>query len=419
MSEWTDTEHSEFGASASPRWLACPGSIQLSRGVPKPPESIYAKEGTEAHRWHEVILQRAIATSARLWLDGVMGDLYFDAVMTDLKRFPGIPGLVKDPEMRRHAKNSVGWILGEFFKRGDDAMLQCEQKVSAEPFLKKGEKGTLDAAIVERGKRVTVVDYKYGAGIPVDADSSQLIYYALALSYQFDHDFKEAELVVIQPRAMHESGKTIRKHVMEIGELKGWAKTFKKGMQLALSEKPPLKSGKHCRFCPAAVKCPELTEKNFDRADISFSKTKGVTSVPEPYSVKEWDMPAMLDAAEKLEIWIERLRSHAYAMAERGEEIPGWKLVDKRAQRKWSDPEVVRKAWGQLALKEPKVLSPAELEKIFKAKKGILSAQEIKERVDWIQKNTVKESSGTTLVRHDDKRKAVPSSHNVFKTIDV
>lgn len=406
-----EPEHSEFGASASPRWLACPGSIKLSRGVPKPPESPWAKEGTEAHRWHEAILQRM-----RLML----GLFSHETLMQALREYPGTPDLVQNEAMRKHAKNSVAWILSQYRLR-KNPLLQCEQKVSAEPFLKKGEKGTLDAAIIEPGGRVTVIDYKYGAGIPVDADSPQLIYYALALSFEFDHNFKEAELVVVQPRAFHESGKTIRKHLMDIGELKSWAKKFRKGMDLALSKSPPMKSGKHCRFCPAARTCPELTSQNFERADIAFSPKKGIESVPEPFSVKEWDMPTMLEAAEKLEIWIERLREHAHAMLDRGEEIPGWKLTDKRAVRKWIDSERVKKEWGQLAVKQG-LMSPAELEKIFKAQKKIIGEDGLEERLDWIRKNTIKESSGTTLAKDTDPRPAVRPGNGAraaFKTIDA
>ena len=42
------TSHSELAASTSHRWMACPGSVIASRGVPTP-ETVYAAEGTTAH----------------------------------------------------------------------------------------------------------------------------------------------------------------------------------------------------------------------------------------------------------------------------------------------------------------------------------------------------------------------------------
>ena len=41
-------KHSKLGASASDRWMNCPGSIRASEGVPNA-ESAYALEGTVAH----------------------------------------------------------------------------------------------------------------------------------------------------------------------------------------------------------------------------------------------------------------------------------------------------------------------------------------------------------------------------------
>ncbi len=47
--------HYRRSPSASTRWLACPGSIPLSEGIPRK-ESSYAQEGTEAHTLAEMML---------------------------------------------------------------------------------------------------------------------------------------------------------------------------------------------------------------------------------------------------------------------------------------------------------------------------------------------------------------------------
>ena len=42
------TAHSQYSASASARWLACPGSLSLSVGAPRT-GSAAARRGTAAH----------------------------------------------------------------------------------------------------------------------------------------------------------------------------------------------------------------------------------------------------------------------------------------------------------------------------------------------------------------------------------
>ena len=43
------SDHALLSPSSAKRWLSCPASIALSAGIPEPPESPYAAEGTLAH----------------------------------------------------------------------------------------------------------------------------------------------------------------------------------------------------------------------------------------------------------------------------------------------------------------------------------------------------------------------------------
>lgn len=400
--------HSEFGASASYRWLNCPGSVQLSRKAPPQRESSFALEGTRAHACLESIFMRAIELSGGLSFEGVLGYL----------RNHRPEGDGWDDDMIRHGKNAVAWIMKEFYARGPSTELRCEQKVSSEPFTCKGQFGTLDAALIEPFGRLTIIDYKYGAGIAVDPKSPQLIYYALGVSHEFHHNFEEVELVVIQPRAHHESGKRIRRARISVDEMLSWERRFQKGVKAALAKKPPLVSGDWCRFCPAASMCPELVERNFERAQIVFSKVDGIESVPEPRLVKEWDMRVMLEAADKLEIWIEQLRSHAFHMLEHGERIEGFKLVQKRATRKWADPDQVKEFFGDMALHDPEMKSPAQLEDTIK--KMVKHKETRAQLLGAIKNATIGVSSGVTMVKDGDKREAIGSrAERVFGAITI
>ena len=119
-----------------------------------------------------------------------------------------------------------------------------------------------------------------------------------------------------------------------------------------------------------------------------------------------YDPTQLADALDRIpimEAWIEGVREFAYNEAKRGEKIPGYKLVDKRATRKWTDEvQVIQlldlKGVAEEDYTEKKVLSPTQVEKRL----GKSFMADLSEFV-------VKESSGTALVHESDKRAAVSS----------
>ncbi len=383
--------HAEFSASGSARWLACPGSIELSKKAPEQPESKYATEGTEAHACLEFMLKNRSKPKA--------------ARAMALKTY--------DDEMVEHAAATVAWVEARLAET-PGALLITEERVDAAPFTCAGQFGTVDIAIVDEFGRLTVIDYKYGAGVvrnPEGDDGlgdSQLVYYALGLSYRFNHNFEDVELVVIQPRAYTDDGETIRSHVLSVDELLAWRQVFRNGVMATGEPKAKLASGKHCKFCPAAVLCPELKDNAMRQAQIVFSDAKGIEVLPDATLVALPNLSNMLKACDKLEAWIEKTRAHAMLVLERGGTVDGFKLVEKRAPRRWTDEEKTakeaQKKYGSAAFTAPKLLSPAQYEKLFK------------DDGKWIEARVTIKSSGTTMVSENDKRPAVKSIQEVFAT---
>lgn len=150
-------------------------------------------------------------------------------------------------------------------------------------------------------------------------------------------------------------------------------------------------SEKACRWCLAAPKCPLLAQKAQVMAKKVF--TPGL-----PYN------PASLaDTLDFLPLWeayIKNVREFAYSEAEKGVEIPGHKLVEKVARRKWRNEDEVAQSLMPLIenddLYERKLISPAAAEKL-------LSKEERAKLAELV----VKESSGHVLVPESDKRPAV------------
>jgi hypothetical protein len=388
--------HARFSASGSERWLNCPGSIRACDGLPEQPPGPYALEGTEAHSVLEKLL--------RAYIDGERPY----TLSRDLETAHG-----KDKVA--HALSAFKWIEARH-AQAKGAKVLCETKVEL-PVSEAGQFGTVDAAIVEVFGRLVVFDYKYGQGVLVSPrENSQLIYYALGLASLYDFNFESIELVIFQPRAADSDGETVRVHEMTPDELASWREKFESGIKAAKSKRPPFAAGAWCRWCPAAPHCPELGAKSLKQARIEFDSVGKNAKPPTAELLPKLtaaEIGNILQAGERVEEWLSRVREHAVSILNRGGEIPGWKMVQKRSTRKWSDVDAATKKakrlFGSQVFSEPELLSPAQFEK---AMKGSVAAGE------FVTANASSISSGTTLVAMDDARPAVNLLANEFGKLE-
>jgi hypothetical protein len=149
--------------------------------------------------------------------------------------------------------------------------------------------------------------------------------------------------------------------------------------------------GDWCQFCPAGPVCPS-----------KIMQAQAAVRLPKDVSM---DLETALALAEQLEPWVREVKKFAHEMLEQGAEIPGWKLVAKRAMRAWADEEQTLarlKAMRKVKLEDYcdiKLKSAPQIEKLCKTKK--IDFQ--KEFSDLVETK----SSGTTLAPADDKRPAV------------
>jgi hypothetical protein len=357
--------HAKLSASSSDRWMNCPGSIQLSEKAPPQVESAYAAEGTLAHECLEILLTTPSEIPVRF-----------------------------TEEMHNYAKDAVETI---FNMTPLGAEIIAEQKVDLS-FIEPDMFGTLDCAIIEHFGTLKIIDYKYGAGYAVSpVGNSQLLYYALGIAHLYDYNFKDIELVIIQPRAFYPDGR-VRSWKCSMDYLHKFAEILIQAVQRTKEERPPINPGNWCKWCPAAVICPALKDQALAEAKIEFSNDLTEVMLPEPEEFDIPDLSAMLLAADKIEVWIEKIRAYAFGRLSQGKEVPGFKLVEKRSIRKWNDLEYLEtRAYANFGEKafERSLLSPAQLEK------------KIPDAKEFIKENTVNVSSGLTMALVTDKRLAV------------
>ncbi len=388
-------KHSKLGASASDRWMNCPGSIRMSEGIPSV-ESGYALEGTVAHEVAEKLLRAFIEK-------------------TEPTHIPlEIKGVKVDDEMIEHCRVYVGFIA-TIVKAHPNVEVDIEQRFHLSA-LHPDFFGTADCVIYNpTDMTLVVVDFKYGPGIPVEAkDNPQLRYYALGAAFKkHNRGISKVTSVIVQPRCPHPDG-PIRTDTIDALELMDWSADLVAAAKLTQQPDAPLNPGDWCKFCPAAATCPAMREKALATAQADFADD-GTLHLSDPlsYDAKQvWDM---LKSIDLIEDWCSRVRSFAHHEAEAGRCDPRYKLVATRATRKWKDEEAAENFLvGDLDLGsdqvfvEPKLRSPAQIEKIIGKKRKA----EIADLIESV-------SSGTVLAPADDPRPPVrPEATTEFTAVN-
>jgi len=116
------------------------------------------------------------------------------------------------------------------------------------------------------------------------------------------------------------------------------------------------------------------------------------------------ELASILDRLDVIEPWIASVRKLAHERLEAGQAVPGWKLVPKRALRRWADEDHTQVLHELTAdgidagdVTEIKLLSPAQVEKAL--------GKKLYEAV--VAPHVTKISSGTTLAPDGDPRQRV------------
>lgn len=384
-----EREHADAGPSSAKTWMLCPASVTLSRDKPRK-SSIFAREGTAAHAAAELLIKGEPVPS-HIEVEGDLIEITED--MIDY-----IAPYVTFADMTE--------ATADFFA--------IEQRVSLEGYYPEGMPepvfGTADmVAFFLKTLRLRIADFKYGKGVKVKAagNAQGRSYAVMAIAKLFALGFpapKEIEIMIFQPRVSD----TPEVEVISYDDLIAWFHLELKPAIARIGAGDTTEVPGECQFCPRIGKCRAVGRKAIEESRLAFDDGKvGGVVAPEMSSLSNEEIGAILSKAEIIENWIKGLRAEASTRIDAGQTVPGWKLVPKRANRKWKDEEAVVKEFTKRGLTpndiyDRDVKSPAGMEKVLKAS-GMT-----KEGIALILKDlVVRESSGTTLAEDEDSRPAV------------
>lgn len=381
--------HSEIGASSASRWLGCPASVSLSRGIEESSSS-FAEEGTYAHELSEHCLEQNLTAD-------------------EVTEFQGKPVPSEMKPFVQYYLNAMEKYTNE--DSGYDTFV--EQRFSM-PKIHKDMFGSNDfCAFGIENKEMVIVDFKYGAGLNVLAkENIQMIIYALGAYYEFDHiyDFKTVKLVIVQPRI---EGGEYDEWSISIKELLKYEKILKAGVKKVYSKKPDISSGDHCKWCKAKAVCPKLKSELEDLVQNKFD-TMPVESkpvLPEVVGMSGDQIVKILKHEKLITDWFKSVASYAHSKLQKGEEVEGYKLVARKSNRKVENESEFKlqfeDTFGDALYVPRKLLGVIALEKLVGKKES--------------EAFFVKPDTGTTIAVTSDKRKeiVIKTASDMFDDADT
>lgn len=310
-------KHAFLSASSSDRWLHCPPSAKLC-AQEEDTGSPYALEGSDAHELCQYELEKQLGRNPK----DPRPDLTF-----------------YNEEMQECADGYVAFVMEQLAAIKEtcpDPAVLVEQTLDFNRWVNHGF-GTGDCVIIA-DDLLQIIDYKYGMGVLVSATgtdgtgNSQLKLYALGALDTFGdlYDIKRIRLSIYQPRRQNIDSYDITKE-----DLLLWAdNTLAPIAKLAFDGEGDFAAGDHCVFCKIKATCRKRAEYNQSLARYDFAP---------PPTLSPEEIAEILPQLDQLTGWADDLKSWALQEAIKGTAFPGFKLVEGRSNRRFTDESAVAK----------------------------------------------------------------------------
>ena len=334
------SKHALLTASGSKRWLSCPPSARLEASFEEK-ETMAAAEGTAAHSLAEYKLKRKL-------------HFYCKRPVSEYE----------DAAMDQHTDDYAAYVMGiiaDMENAGEAPMVFIEERLDLSPWVPESF-GTADCIVI--GDEILhIIDLKYGAGVPVEAENnSQMMLYALGALHKFGflYDVRTVAMTIYQPRR-----ENISTAFVDVELLLEWAENFvKPKAQMAFAGEGAYLPGEWCLFCRVADRCRARAEANLKVAREEFGL---------PPMLTDEEVEALLPQLPELVKWAQELLVYATeAAVNHGKQWDGFKVVEGRSVRKYADEEAVAEAAmanGYRDIYRKSLINLTEMERLMGKKK--------------------------------------------------
>ncbi len=356
-------KHAILSPSAAHRWLHCTPAPRVEAEFPET-TSEYAEEGRLAHSVCELAAKKKFT---------VMNNRTYNSRLKKLKADPKW-----DDEMLSTAATYVEHLTEHAMRFEHAPYVALEVQVDITDYAPEAF-GTCDCVMIG-GDELIITDYKHGKGVPVSAqDNPQMLLYALgALKLYrpiYGDMIRRVSTYIDQPRLGSYDGAS-----MTVEELLAWGESIKPKAAAAFMGTGEFAPGEWCRFCRAKAKCRARANQNTALEDfkdciplgrsIPMQAEYDATGFKPSNCLTDEEIGTLLVRAEGLVAWYNDLKEYTLAACLNGKTIPGWKAVEGRSTRAWTDQDAALEALMAGGVEEaiiydrvPKTL--AQLEKVI------------------------------------------------------
>lgn len=380
--------HSRLSPSGAHTWLYCTRAPKLQEGIAETTTQ-YAEAGTLAHAIAELKVRRFFLEP--------MSPKIFNRQMKTLEE-----SAYYEKNMDRATDDYLDYLKSLVIIGGDTKpFVTLETRVEYTEYVPDGY-GRADCLIF-MPPVLHVVDFKNGAGVPVDAEwNAQMMLYGLGALCTFREIYgasiETVHLAIVQPNA---GG--VKEWELPRKELEEWGDRFvrPRAWLAAHGQGDFAPSESRCRFCRAKAICEARSNYYLGLSAYQDQSEDG--------TLTNEQIGQILPRAEGLSSWASDLKEHALKTILSGGSIPGYKAVAGRSNRSWADMDTAfeklkERGIPEALLWERKPVTPPALEKA-------LGKKDFSNAADGL---VAKKPGKPTLVPESDKREPYNAAQIAF-----
>lgn len=334
-----DRDHALLAPSAGKRWTNCFASPWLIRqiGDPKQEANEHMLYGTKGHEWSEILGRHLLLNNDVISYKNQLEDYRVYCATEEAAR-------KKEQDLAYYVHQYVMWSRNLW-----DEIIRVRKPKSTKVFIELKVKmydetyGTADFVLLcenlDGTWDVVVADLKLGKGVKVSAeDNEQIELYLIGVLKTVlppGAKLNKAHCFIYQPRITPDDPWKKSKLLPEEIAVKDtkYKAAHDKCLQILQDGPTPedYAVGEWCRFCVATAVCSHYRSTTSTAVGFLLEEENSL----EAHTVTLDRVIAAVHAKKSIERFLSECEHYLMVQLQQGKEVPGFKLVTSRSQRRW------------------------------------------------------------------------------------